>query len=162
MMTPLGRKLFGGGVRVSLDKAPSSRCWLLLFLGGSLREELRRLQAGTATSLLLPLGLRPFQLSLGRENQSQPSAGSRLRVPSQGRPRAPSALFRSRGPRKAAAKWPCPHCHRGTMNGHRSKCPWQRPASLLRPESRPVRQRATAAFTPFYADPRVHTREAGR
>lgn len=161
-MTPLGRELFGGGVRVSGDKAPGSRCWLLLFLGGSLHEKLRKLQAGTAASLLLPLGLRPFQLSLGRENQSQPSASSGLRVPSQGRPRAPSTLFRSCGPRKAAAKRPCPHHNGGTMNGRRSKCPCQRPASLLRPESRPVRQWAAAAFTPFYADPRVHTWEAGR
>lgn len=87
-----GGEPFGGGVRVSLDKALASRCWLLLFLGGSLREKLRKLKAGTAASLLLPLWLRPFQLSLGREHQSQPSAGSDFRVPSQGGPRAPSTL----------------------------------------------------------------------
>ena len=84
MVALLGCELFGGGVRVNLDKALASRCWLLLFLGGSLREKLRKLKAGTAASLLLPLWLRPFQLSLGRENQSQPSAGSDFRVPSQG------------------------------------------------------------------------------
>ena len=77
-MTPLGCELFSGGVRASLDKALGSRCWLLLFLGGSLHEKLRKLQARIAASLLLPLGLRPFQLSLGRENLSQPSAGSGL------------------------------------------------------------------------------------